>query len=192
MFSARSEGGFAPEKYTSVGTQDTPTFLGSRHVRTLHTSIKNVNGTLQIEGAAPTKPYDICNLLAQHRISLAAWSEVRWKGTGSILLGNYLCLFPGLPETAPVSLHGVGIVMDPFMTAAWRLAGSQVTYAGARLMKIALRIQKRNSHVISVYAPKFRASDQDKEDFYRELRTLVNSCWDVGRFWPTHCPGVTV
>lgn len=149
---------------------------GAVNVRSLRAHVTNVNGILQVEGADPTKPYEICTLLAQHKISLAALSEVRWKGTGSIQLGNYLCLFSGLPEAAPVALQGVGIVLDPSMTRAWRQAGSQVTYASARLIKIVLTLQKRTIHVISVYAPTYNRTEQEKEDFYSQLGALLQSC----------------
>ena len=88
---------------------------GAVNVRTLHTNIAHVNGTLQIEGASPNKPFELCDLLAQHNISPAALSEVRWKESGSIQLGDYLCLFSGLPQAAPVALQGVGFVLNPQM-----------------------------------------------------------------------------
>ena len=125
---------------------------------------------LQVEGATPTKPYDVCDTLARHNISLAALSEVRWKGSGSIQLGDYLCHFSGLPEAAPVAQQGVGIMLNPAMTSAWKAAGSRLLYAGARLMKIVLKLQKRLFHVVAVYAPAFRASDQEEESFYTDSR----------------------
>ena len=56
---------------------------------------------------------------------------------------EFLFLYSGLPEEAPVSLHGVSFVLGPDMQAAWRAAGSHVVYHNERLMKIQLLIKGR-------------------------------------------------
>ena len=101
---------------------------GAINVRTVHTKINNQGCELKIDGATPNKPYEICTVLEQHRIFLAAMSEVRWKGSGSIPIGDYLCLFSGLPYEAPVSLSGVAFLLNKDMQWAWEKAGSEVEY----------------------------------------------------------------
>ena len=149
---------------------------GAVNVRTMQTKIHNVGGELCFEGAEPTKPYETCDLLAAHDISLCAMSEVRWKGQGTLSAGEYLYIFSGLPEEAPVSLYGVAIALNPAMQKAWRAAGSQVSYCNERLLKIKLRLDDRIFHVISVYAPTFRASETEKESFYAQLAKLTSEC----------------
>ena len=61
------------------------------------------------------------------------------------------------------------------MQTAWKEAGSQVTFVSARLLRIALRICRRSFQVVSVYAPTFNDTDQDKEQFYQQLQTLLSS-----------------
>ena len=149
---------------------------GAVNVQTMQTKIRNSGRELCFEGADPTKPYQICDLLATHDISLCAMSEVRWKGQGTLCAGDYVYLFSGLPEDAPMSLYGVAIALNPDMQKAWKAAGSQVSYSSKRLLKIKLRIEGRIFHVISVYAPTFRASETEKESFYAKLATLTREC----------------
>ena len=139
---------------------------GAINVRTLHTKINNQGGELQIDGATPDKPYEICTVIEQHRISLAAMSEVRCKCSGGIRIGDHLCLFSGPPHEAPVSLSGVAFLLNKDMQRAWEKAGSEVEYVNERLMRITVLLEDRLFQVISVYAPTFRASEQEKESFY--------------------------
>ena len=136
---------------------------GAINVRTMDTKINNQGGEL-----------DVCALLSQHEIGLCAMSEVRWKGSGSIRLDKHLCLFSGLPPDAPVSLSGVAIVLNEQMQRAWERAGSEVVFHNERLMKIFLEVEGRRFHVVSVYAPTFRASEQEKDRFYAYLDKIIS------------------
>ena len=147
---------------------------GAINVRTMDTKINNQGGELVISGASATKPFDVCALLSQHDIGLCAMSEVRWKGSGSIRLDKHLCLFSGLPPDVPVSLSGVAIVLNEQMQRAWERAGSEVVFHNERLMKIVLEVEGRRFHVVSVYAPTFRASEQEKERFYADLDKTIS------------------
>ena len=142
----------------------------------MQTKIHNVGGVLHIEGADPGKPYDVCDLLDKHDISLCAMSEVRWKGQGTFEAQDFLYIFSGLPEDAPVSLHGVAFALNPKMQQAWRAAGSYVNYHSERLLEIKVRIEDRTFRVISVYAPTFRAPEIEKDKFYDDLRSLTGKC----------------
>ena len=145
-------------------------------MRTMNCKVSNRGGDLEFEGASPTKPFDVCSVFRKHRLVLGALSETRWKGCGTLRADEFLFLFSGLPEEAPVSLYGVSFVLGPSMQAAWRAAGSHVVYHSERLMKIKLLIKGRVFHVISVYAPTFRAKDEEKEKFYADLHALCAEC----------------
>ena len=149
---------------------------GALNVRTLHSTIDNKNGELEITGAAPDKPFNLCKLFADHNFSLMAQSETRWKGEGTIQVGEYTIIYSGLPTEAPVSLQGVAVALNPSMRAAWTRAGCVVETVGSRLLRIQLLLGKRTFHVISVYAPTFRATDADKEEFYNNLKMLCGKC----------------
>lgn len=44
------------------------------------------------------------------------------------------------------------------------------------MIRIQVLIGKQTFHVISVYAPTYRATDADKEEFYNNLSMLCNTC----------------
>ena len=151
-------------------------FCGAVNVRTLHTRVENKGGELHIGGADPTKPYDICSKLKKHHIGLCALSEVRWRGTGTFRAGEHLYLFSGVPIDMVRPVGGVAFVLDTDMQVAWRAAGSVVRYHSPRLISIKLHLGQRTFVVVSVYAPTFRATDEEKEEFYHDLRAVVRSC----------------
>ena len=126
-----------------------------------------------MEGMDPVKPFQCLENLQEHGISLCAMSEVRWRGCGTMKANEYLYLFSGLPLEPPVSLYGVALVLNPEMQRAWERAGCEVKYVSERLIKVKLEIEGRTFHVISVYAPTLRASEQDKDRFYEQLKQLT-------------------
>ena len=84
--------------------------------------------------------------------------------------------------------EGVGIVLDPGMTAAWREAGEVWKTVSSRIVTARLRVsghakhlpsrKKRNIPVfvtlVSVYAPTFRARAEVKEKFFADLQTTLD------------------
>lgn len=134
----------------------------------------NEGGKLSIAGACPDKPFNMCQTFKDHGFSLAALSETRWKGEGAIDVDDYKILYCGLSLDAPVSLYGVGIALNPAMQTAWKAAGCVMEGCPGRLLRITLKIAQRTFHVIAVYAPTFRAAEVEKEQFYKDLSTMVS------------------
>lgn len=62
------------------------------------------------------------------------------------------------------------------MQLAWNAAGRVLDTRGGRLMRITLLLAKRTYHVISVYAPTFRASESEKEQCYKDLHNMTALC----------------
>ena len=64
--------------------------------------------------------------------------------------------------------EGVGLVLSPEVTRAWRLGGEEWKPVSSRIVTAKLRVKGVRSpqhlFLVSVYAPTFRASDE-KEDF---------------------------
>ena len=149
---------------------------GALNVRTLHSTIENRHGELEITGASPDKPFNLCKMFAEHNFSVMALSETRWKGEGTIQVGDYTIIYSGLPADAPVSLQGVAFALKPSMRSAWTRAGCTVETVGSRLIRIQLLVGKHMFHVISVYAPTYRATDTEKEEFYQNLSVLCGKC----------------
>ena len=109
------------------------------------------NGDLSFRGTDVDKPDVLCELLQSHGISLCCISEHRWKGEGTIVCGDYMYVFSGLPETAPKAMQGVAVCMNAEMQRAWRAAGQLCRYEGGRLLHVKLLLHDRVVNVVAVY-----------------------------------------
>ena len=116
-----------------------------------------------------------------------ALSETRWKGEGTIQVGDYTIIYSGLPADAPVSLQGVAFALNHSMRTAWTRAGCIVETVGSRLILIQLLVGTRMFHVISVYAPAYRATDTEKEECYQNRSKLCGKC-ESWLSWGTSMP----
>ena len=160
---------------------------GSLNVRTSHPTIENKHRGLEITGAAPDKPFNLCKMFGEHNFSVMALSETRWKGEGNIQVGDYTIIYSGLPADAPVSLQGVAFALNHSMRTAWTRAGCIVETVGSRLILIQLLVGTRMFHVISVYAPAYRATDTEKEECYQNRSKLCGKC-ESWLSWGTSMP----
>ena len=148
---------------------------GMWNVRSFHSQVVvGESGTLRIEGSDPEKPQTFCDTLDQAGISLCCISEVRWKGEGTITVGNHLIIYSGLPEGAPKAEQGVGIVLNNDMQLAWARADKFCEPAGSRLLRINLILNKRVINVISVYAPTYNTEAARKDEFYDQLNQTLS------------------
>lgn len=147
------------------------------NVRTLYSAIHiREDGTVKLTGKEPQKIDDLCEVLGQHNITLAAISEHRWRGEGTYTVNeHWKFVYSGLPLDAPKAQSGVGFMLHSSLWGAWRDAGEFCHAEGARLLKIRLKIAGRFFSVISVYAPTFQCSDAEKDRFYDDLNALVSA-----------------
>ena len=149
---------------------------GCWNVRTLYSSIQvGADGTLHVEGAAPDTPESFCSILSQAEVSLCCISEHRWRGEGIVQLEDHTIVYSGVPLTAAKAEQGVGIVLDKEMCKAWRAAGEFCDFQGSRLMRIQLLLNKHKVNVISVYAPTYNSDVRIKDQFYRDLRAMLQT-----------------
>ena len=112
---------------------------------------------------------------------MAGISETKWFGKAVYVVEGYTILHSGrpLPEESPmVRNEGVGIVLDPALTVAWRDAGevwkavsSRIVCARLKLAQDVRRLLRKGKSkpvfatIMSVYAPTFRATAEVKEEF---------------------------
>ncbi|CAE7564241.1 CFDP2 [Symbiodinium natans] len=75
---------------------------------------------------------------------------------------------------AEKAMQGVGFLLNQQMQAAWKAADSLCECAGGRLIRIRLKIRGRFFSVIWCYAPTYRCSDEEKDQFYAKLGRLLN------------------
>ena len=126
-------------------------------------------------GKDPYKLDSLCPELGKHNLSLCAISEHRWRGEGTYKVDEeWLFLFSGLPMDAEKAMQGVGFLLNQQMQAAWKAADSLCECAGGRLIRIRLKIRGRFFSVIWCYAPTYRCSDEEKDQFYAKLGRLLN------------------
>ena len=75
--------------------------------------------------------------------------------------------------------EGVGLVLSPEATRAWRLGGEEWEPVSSRIVTGKLRTKGGRSpqylFLVSVYAPTFRASDEEKEYFFSDLRNVLDA-----------------
>ena len=108
--------------------------------------------------------------LRRLRLSVAALSEVRRPGEGQISVGGYTYFWSGSRTGA--HFGGVAIaVADALLPAI-----DNICYVSDRLMSLRLRHNTGVLTVVSVYAPTNVGREEDKILFYRQLRSVAESC----------------
>ena len=118
----------------------------------------------------------------RYSIFAAGISETKWFNRNIYEVEDHVILHSGrqLPqEGEPVKRgEGVGIVMGPEATKAWRDGGEQWEAVSSRIVSARLRLSggKKPQHLsmVSVYAPTFHSPQQDKDDFYADLQRVID------------------
>ena len=132
--------------------------------------------------------------LKRFRMNITGISETKWFGQAVYNVEGYTILHSGRPiptETQAAERgEGVGIVLDPHMTMAWRDAGETWRAVSSRVLTARLKIagqdvsrsdrqSSRSSPffmtIISVYAPTHRSAQEKKDEFYADLQETIDS-----------------
>ncbi|KAK7865974.1 hypothetical protein R5R35_009402 [Gryllus longicercus] len=110
--------------------------------------------------------------LLRYRVDIAALSETRIAEVGSLIEKNYTFFWKGRDKTHPRQ-HGVGFAIRNTI-----LKGTTTAPMGVneRIMTLRLGLFKGTPiNFISCYAPTLNAEANIKEDFYKNLDTVLNS-----------------
>ena len=108
--------------------------------------------------------------LRRLRVSVAALSEVRRPGSGTISVGGYTYYWSGQGQGRHLS--GVAIAI-----ADWLIpAVDKVNTISDRVMSLRLRHSLGVLAVFSVYDPTSQGSEDDKNLFYQQLSAAVEQC----------------
>ncbi len=79
--------------------------------------------------------------------------------------------------------EGVGIVLNPFMVRCWKSGGETWHPISSRIVSARLKINEggeaaRNHpmyiHIVSVYAPTHKATQEAKDKFYDDLQRVID------------------
>ena len=113
--------------------------------------------------------------LQRYNIDIAALSETRFADDGQLTenLSGYTFFWKGRPESESRE-SGVGFaIRNTLLTRLDRLPEG----VSDRIMKLRLPLSdnKRHATLISVYAPTMTNPESTKENFYDELRVIIDS-----------------
>ena len=149
--------------------------VGAWSVRPMYHKLKVKKGQVQVLGEGLGKEEELCAELVRKNTGIMALSEVRWREYGEYKYSDHLILFSGVAKDHPKAERGVAIVLDREMQKAWKAAWSPVSYANERLMSCKLKMEGTTFSIISVYAPTYDSSEEDKLEFYRKLNDMMHN-----------------
>ena len=108
--------------------------------------------------------------LGRYSIDVAALSETRLSGEGSIVENNYTIFWRGYPEGIPRH-HGVGLAIK---NSHLKNVVEEPTYVSERLMTLRVPLV-RGEHmlIICAYAPTLPSEEDLKDEFYDSLDSVL-------------------
>ena len=121
--------------------------------------------------------------LRKYKLKLVAISETKWFGQDVYNIEGYTILHSGcsVPRSGEAvdRNEGVGIVLDPCTTEAWRHAGEVWKAVSPRLVLTRLKLGGSSGSppyatVVSAYAPTHRSSQEKKDEFYTDLQSTLD------------------
>ena len=124
-------------------------------------------GTLNI-GTMTGRGRELADMMEQRNVDILCLQENKWKGSKARNIGGECKLFY---NGADKIKNGIGIVVRE------ELAESvlEVKRASDRLMAIKLEVKGSILNIVSAYAPQVNYSMEEKNDFWEDLDSLIES-----------------
>lgn len=127
--------------------------------------------------------------LRRFKMSIVGISETKWFGQAVYLVDGYTVVHSGRPVPAAGDVaqrgEGVGIVLDPVLSEAWRNGGEVWNPVSSRIVTLRLLLSENEVpglgsrpfylSLISVYAPTHRSCPDVKNEFYNDLQASLDS-----------------
>ena len=142
--------------------------MGAWNVRTLLSDVDGSDGPRRRTALVALE-------LERYNIDIAALSETRLSGEGSIVegegQGGYTIFWRGYPE-GQIRMHGVGLAIR---NSVLKSVTESPTYISERLMTLRVPLVKGEfMTIISAYAPTLAADEDIKDEFYSSLDQCLN------------------
>ncbi len=127
--------------------------------------------------------------LRKYKMNVTGISETKWFGQEIYNINDFTVLHSGHPiptnREAAERNKGVGIVLDPRMSEAWRNSGGVWKAISSRLVLARMKMEsgrgRRGSTtrplcitIVSAYAPTHRSTQEKKDEFFTDLQSTLN------------------
>ena len=126
--------------------------------------------------------------LKRCKVNMVRISETKWFGQAVYLVDGCTVVHSGRPVPAAGDViqrgEGVGIVLDPVMSEAWRSAGEVWKVVSSRIVMLRLLLTEKEVPglgsrplyitLLSVYAPTHRSCPDLKSEFYNDLQVSLD------------------
>lgn len=134
-----------------------PTTIGTWNVRTMYQSGKSLQ---------------IANEMDRYNIEILGLSEVRWNTAGMTTLSSgHTVIFSGNPNEDDIHDKGVGFML----TKKAKKSLLEWNPISARVISARFDTRFQKTTFIQVYAPTNTADEDDKNDFYNLLQSVVDA-----------------
>ena len=126
--------------------------------------------------------------LKKYRMNVVGISETKWFGSAVYKVDGYVILHSGrhVPADGDKALRneGVAIVLDPAMAENWKSSGGEWQAISSRIVSARLKLGEKDVQrgrrepvhgtIVSVYAPTNRASQEEKNELYADLQSVID------------------
>ena len=124
--------------------------------------------------------------LKRFQMNITGISETKWFGNNVYNIEGYTIIHSGRPipgnDERVERNEGVGIVLDPKMSIAWRSSGEVWKAVSSRIVSARLKFESNRgvtsptyATIVSIYAPTHRAPQESKDIFYSDLQSTIDN-----------------
>lgn len=124
----------------------------------------NVKGMIELG-----KVHSITQQMERLNIKILGISESHWRGSGKRVVQDTTFYYSGNPETEGVNYHGVAIAVEKDTNKSVK----HFLPLSNRVCLLQLKSHGRHINLIQAYAPTLDKEDEEVEEFYRDIATVM-------------------